>query len=220
MEKLEEIFNRNELGIPRQIMDGLWQYASQRIRTGDFLRCVLEGDLFGAVGRAHPESLRHLKDIVNFVRWNLPACSFGSPYTVSQWLKEGKDDDPGPDQETSGEAGCDEPPPGPEVAKQGDHPQVDRTSDLDRWIGEDPGDIGRFAERIGSGSTRPEVGEAILDALTGLWEQWEEGKRLMNSNRFANMTQEVADKMEELVKTIGQMFYVSRQFLDKKGPFA
>jgi len=222
MNSLNEIFDKNEMDIPAHTLDGLRSYLVQRITPGDFIRCVLEGDLFGAVQRADHQNQRAIRNIVNFVQWYFPGCSFGSRYTVVQWLNPntGKPDDPGKDQNPTEEAVGHEPPPGPEVTERGNHPSVNGPSDPGGGIGEDAGDPGRFAERIGSGSSRQVVGESIMDELTRLWEQWENGKRELFVTIGHTKTAQIASKMERTTIVWGQLFSVAREFIDRKGPFA
>lgn len=71
--------------IPQRILEGLARYRLG-VPTGDCLRRVLEGDLFGAMSRADDEVLLALPAIVTYVRCSMPAGCWGSPEAVARWL--------------------------------------------------------------------------------------------------------------------------------------
>lgn len=72
--------------IPPKILEGLRNYALHHQPTGSFLRCVLENDLMGAVGRADGQSLAALREICVYVYNCLPAHCHGNREKVAQWL--------------------------------------------------------------------------------------------------------------------------------------
>lgn len=70
------------------LLNGLERYLEQRIATGDFLRAVLENNLFEAVGRMHPSlHADTLRFLVELLQNYFPASSFGSPEAVTTWLE-------------------------------------------------------------------------------------------------------------------------------------
>lgn len=73
--------------MPESAAGGLVRYITERVPTGDFLRAVLENDLFEAVGRADANSLAALPAICGWIYNNAPADCFGSPSKVKEWLK-------------------------------------------------------------------------------------------------------------------------------------
>jgi len=72
--------------IPRAIEQGLKHYRDRRLAPGGFLRAVLENNLAEAVGRADANSLAALKEIVMWVRWEMPGDAWGAPDRVAAWL--------------------------------------------------------------------------------------------------------------------------------------
>lgn len=72
--------------IPERLRDSLDRYARDGIPTGDCMRAVLVGDLFGAFGRADPITTAVMAEIVWYVRNELPACCYGSEEIVDRWI--------------------------------------------------------------------------------------------------------------------------------------
>jgi len=73
--------------IPEHLLDALLRYGQKRIPTGGFLRAVLSNDLFEAVARADENSLKALRNIITFIRWEMPSECRGSSEKVDKWLK-------------------------------------------------------------------------------------------------------------------------------------
>lgn len=69
---------------PEKFRGGLERYIEYGIDGGDFLTAFLEGDLFGALGRADHETRYMLHDIAVFLYNYCPRC-YGSPEAVSAW---------------------------------------------------------------------------------------------------------------------------------------
>lgn len=67
------------------------RYAEHHTPTGSFLKAVLENDLAAAVGRADEDNLRDIKEIVQYVYWEIPSPCWGNPEKVKKWLKGGED---------------------------------------------------------------------------------------------------------------------------------
>jgi hypothetical protein len=69
------------------LLDGLERYVRDRIRTGSFLRAVLENDFSEAIARAYLSlTLAQLKAINELLYNYFPKNSYGSPDIVKAWL--------------------------------------------------------------------------------------------------------------------------------------
>lgn len=75
-------------GVPEGLHDGLLAYLFGGYLPGNFLCCVLENDLAGAVMRADHASLAGLKDLVGFINMEIPSPAHGSPERVRLWAAE------------------------------------------------------------------------------------------------------------------------------------
>lgn len=75
--------------VPPRIVEGLERYKCG-IPTGACMRHVLEGDLFGAMRTADPETALAMPAIVEHIRATLPPGSYGSPESVTRWLARGR----------------------------------------------------------------------------------------------------------------------------------
>lgn len=73
--------------IPDIILEAINRYVEHRIPTGGFLQAVLENNLKEAVFRADKENSIPLKEIVNYIYWNIPFECWGSPEKVKKWLE-------------------------------------------------------------------------------------------------------------------------------------
>lgn len=73
-------------GVPEHIHDALVLYLVHRVRTGSFLRAVLENNLKEAVARADEVSGRHLVEIVRFLYTCAPHPCWGNQEAVDRWL--------------------------------------------------------------------------------------------------------------------------------------
>lgn len=71
-----------------EIKASLDRYGREKTETGGFLRCVLENDLMGAVGRADIGNQQDLVEICNYVYNDLPWNCHGSKERVKEWLGE------------------------------------------------------------------------------------------------------------------------------------
>lgn len=72
--------------IPALQRASLENYAAHGLHPGQFLRAVLEGDLFAAMSRGDDACLLALPAIVTYVRCSMPSGSWGSPEAVSRWI--------------------------------------------------------------------------------------------------------------------------------------
>ena len=71
---------------PARYREALRGYVVERTPLGGFLRSVLEGDLFEAVGRSSQTDLAALPSLCRFVRRDLPLGSFGTKERVAKYL--------------------------------------------------------------------------------------------------------------------------------------
>lgn len=74
--------------IPPAVYASLRRYVDEKIATGDFLRAVIENDMAEAIGRADPQSLAALPNIVLFLYNEAPAPCWGSKLRRLQWLND------------------------------------------------------------------------------------------------------------------------------------
>ena len=58
--------------IPKDLAQALYRYVNEHLPPGGFLTSVLENDLFGAVSRADEHNIRYIKEIAQYVYWELP----------------------------------------------------------------------------------------------------------------------------------------------------
>ncbi len=72
--------------IPVQTMGALKRYREKRIPTGDFLRCVLTNDLFGAMSRGDDPNIAALHLIVKYIYNEMPGICWGNQGIVEDWL--------------------------------------------------------------------------------------------------------------------------------------
>lgn len=73
--------------IKPSILEGINAYVHQHCPPGGFLRVVLENDLQGAYTRADEENLAGLREIVQYLYWEVPHLCWGSPQKVEAWLE-------------------------------------------------------------------------------------------------------------------------------------
>ena len=71
---------------PDNIKASLDRYANNHIPVGGFLTAVLSNDLLGAFGRADPDTLLALRDIVGYCHNEIPNECWGSPGKIREWL--------------------------------------------------------------------------------------------------------------------------------------
>lgn len=80
--------------VPAHLLEDLDRYVESGRTPSDFVRSVLENDLFGAMFSAHAANVHASKDVVRYVVNELPVECFGSKAKVEAWLALG------------GEVGC------------------------------------------------------------------------------------------------------------------
>ena len=74
------------LDAPVHILDSINRYVEHRLSPGGFVTAVLSNDLTGAFNQADTDSESGIRDILKYVRWEIPAESWGSPAKVEAWL--------------------------------------------------------------------------------------------------------------------------------------
>ena len=74
--------------LPPFTKETLDEYAKNRRPTGDFLRCVLSNDLFGAIGRADDYNIKYMREICSYIYCKLPSGCWGSGEKYKQWLNK------------------------------------------------------------------------------------------------------------------------------------
>jgi|TARA_R110000751_G_scaffold88936_1_gene175649 hypothetical protein len=74
------------LDAPVHILDSINRYVEHRLPPGGFVTAVLSNDLTGAFNAADTDSEAGIRDILKYVRWEIPAESWGSPAKVAAWL--------------------------------------------------------------------------------------------------------------------------------------
>ncbi len=75
--------------LPFNLRPGLVRHVLIGQPTGDFLFALLSNDLADTVGRADPESLATLRELVRFVRTCTPPLCHGSRAAVKAWRSDG-----------------------------------------------------------------------------------------------------------------------------------
>ena len=74
--------------IPENSKETLKRYSEEHIPTGDFLKSVLENNLFLSVGLADDYNITILPVYVNYIYNELPMQCWGSKEKVEKWLKK------------------------------------------------------------------------------------------------------------------------------------
>jgi len=70
------------------LVHGFAMWVEHGIYPGDFLTAVLQNSLAEALMRADGTNSRILKEIVQFVYWELPGRCWGSPEHMNIWRRE------------------------------------------------------------------------------------------------------------------------------------
>ena len=73
--------------LPPTTQETLAAYIDKRRPTGDFLRAVLENNLFVAMHRADMHNRFALFEICSYIYNYAPMTCWGSPEVVDKWLK-------------------------------------------------------------------------------------------------------------------------------------
>ncbi len=77
--------------IPKNCIKALDRYSEKHIRPGDFLKSVLENNLFLSVSLADDYNITILPVYVNYMYNKLPMLCWGNKEKVEKWLKEKED---------------------------------------------------------------------------------------------------------------------------------
>jgi len=72
--------------IPNRLMDGMKRYVDGHVKPGSFLTAVIQNNLTEAIGRADPQSLSLLKEIVGWFYNEAPFSCWGTPEKMKEWL--------------------------------------------------------------------------------------------------------------------------------------
>ena len=80
------MYNHEEYeDVPEHVLDELDRYGKDAKPLGGFLTAVVSNNLQGAVGRADPEMMQVLKQIVTYVNCQLSPQCRGSMDHVRRW---------------------------------------------------------------------------------------------------------------------------------------
>ena len=71
---------------PIHILDSINRFVEYGLEPGSFVKAVLSNDLAGAFNAADTDAEAGIRDILKYVRWEIPAESWGSPAKVEAWL--------------------------------------------------------------------------------------------------------------------------------------
>ena len=74
------------LDAPVHILDSINRYVEHGLEPGGFVKAVLSNDLVGAFKQADTDAEAGIRDILKYVRWEIPTESWGSPAKVEAWL--------------------------------------------------------------------------------------------------------------------------------------
>jgi len=72
--------------VPQHTLEGIDAYAQDRRPPGDFVRAVMENNLFSAAAHADPQNQAALFAITGYVYNEIPSNVWGSPEKVQMWL--------------------------------------------------------------------------------------------------------------------------------------
>jgi len=85
---LGDLRHENWGGIPFYMREGIVDYLMDGQPPGDFLKAVIDNDLFEAVGRADSTNMHHLNDYASFFWSHAPHGSYGYPGAAVARVKE------------------------------------------------------------------------------------------------------------------------------------
>lgn len=76
--------------VPVEYMaDGVRRYIEDGVPPGGFLSALFSNDLKLSFGRADDNNIAAMRQWVNFVYWEMPRESQGSPALVKAWIDRG-----------------------------------------------------------------------------------------------------------------------------------
>jgi len=73
--------------IPEHMREGMRRYLEEGIEPGSFLRAVLENNFVQACAQADSINSAWLFKWAEFLWWEMPGGSWGSPEKVQAWMK-------------------------------------------------------------------------------------------------------------------------------------
>lgn len=74
--------------VPAHTLQAIDNYIEHRYEPGSFLCAVLTNNLRDAIGSADHINRMKLKEIVEYIVWEIPAIAWGSPEKVAAWCAE------------------------------------------------------------------------------------------------------------------------------------
>lgn len=72
-----------------EIKEAIDRYTKFGLQPGGFIEAVLGNDLMSTFSRADENNLADLKEIVAYIREDVPIGARGTIQKVSQWIKDG-----------------------------------------------------------------------------------------------------------------------------------
>lgn len=75
--------------IPRLVLCSINNYVRKGIRPGDFVKSVICNDLLSCIEYSDPESCLKIKDIMMYMRWNVPSACWGNTNAFQNWMNVG-----------------------------------------------------------------------------------------------------------------------------------
>ncbi len=81
--------NDGKTKIPARVQNAIDGHVETGCGTGGFVKAVLENNLSQAIGAADPECSAILREIVEYVHWEIPGNCHGSVKKVKEWQDKG-----------------------------------------------------------------------------------------------------------------------------------
>jgi hypothetical protein len=75
--------------IPEHTHIALVEYKDNGKPIGHFLTAVLTNDLFESFQRADEKNIKAMKEIVNWVYWEMPSIAWGTKEKINAWIEQG-----------------------------------------------------------------------------------------------------------------------------------
>ena len=72
--------------LPEHTAGAMRRYLEDGLQPGGFLTACLENNLTQAFSRADHINSRCMKEIAQFLVWEIPSNAWGSPEKVNQWI--------------------------------------------------------------------------------------------------------------------------------------
>jgi hypothetical protein len=74
--------------IPPHIRNGFENYLVHGLRPGSFIESVLCNNFVGAVQRADHINNNHLRNIADWIMYNMPLNSWGNSENINNWIND------------------------------------------------------------------------------------------------------------------------------------